>query len=222
MTKPILTVITPTTGKESLSKLIASIDSQSDAALVYHLLLWDDKRESNTTPESYNSANRHSIVCPPGTGRNGAAPGSMLRSIALMAAKTEWITFADDDVWWDSNHLVELQKSIENTHWASTLRTIWAPTGERLGVDRYESVGDDPGRRVPYEMCDGNTMICRCEFGVRAAYMYRETEEYNDDRLMYAFLKQTAGPRGCTNKPTINQICPEKLTEFFRRNCSPE
>jgi hypothetical protein len=47
----LITVITPTTGKKSLGRLIDSIDSQSKAR-VFHLLLWDDKRDSDVNPES--------------------------------------------------------------------------------------------------------------------------------------------------------------------------
>lgn len=219
-----ITIITPTTGKDSLDKLIESIADQDFDASVYHLLLWDDYRsEGSKSPESYNSDNRRSIVFPPGTGRNGSAPGSMLRAAGLTLVKTPWVTFADDDVWWEKNHINVLNRVLSNGgNWATTLRKIWSPTGEYLGVDRFESVGDDPGRKVPYEMVDGNTIICNRQFGVSAAPMYSLTSDYNDDRLMYAFLKQHAGPRISTNTPTINQVCPEKLIGFFTENCSKE
>lgn len=219
-----ITVITPTTGKDGLDKLIETIAAQgTDYHKVYHLLLWDNKREDTASaPESYNSADRCSIVFPAGTGRNGAAPGSKLRAIGLILAKTPWVTFADDDVWWEANHLQALAEATVGKHWGSTLRTVWAPDGDKIGIDRFESVGDDPSRRVPYEMCDGNTIVCKRELGVVASQFYRETTEYNDDRLMYAFLKEKAGPRGSTNIPTINQTCPIVLTDFFRQNCSAE
>lgn len=217
-----LTVITPTTGKASLTDLIHSIDAQ--AAAVFHILLWDDVRDQSArAPESYAAPNRISLVLRGGLGRNGDAPGSALRAIGLMAANTPWVTFADDDVVWERDHTEALQSALENDlHWASTLRTVWAPSGERLGVDRFESVGDDPARKVPYEMCDNNCMVFRREFGTAGAVLYRETRDYNDDRLMYEFLKARAGARGKTGKPTINQICPVRLVEFFRFHCSAE
>jgi hypothetical protein len=216
-----ITVLTPTTGKTSLNKLIESIDTQTTTSNIFHILLWDNKREPNSPdPASFNSTSRFSIVCPDGSGRNGAAPGSMLRSIGLMAARTQWVTLADDDVWWEPNHIELLEKELVGKHWSSTLRKIWSPSMEKLGIDRFESVGNDISRRVPYEMCDGNTMIFQRELGVQAAMLYRETVDYNDDRLMYAFLKANAGTRGSTGIATINHICPEKLIEFFRTNCS--
>jgi hypothetical protein len=134
---------------------------------------------------------------------------------------TPYVTFADDDVAWDENHLSSVLNAIQGLDWASTLRTVWSPTGARLGVDRFESVGDDPARQVPYEMCDNNCIIFRRELGTAAAVLYRETRDYNDDRLMYEFLKVNAGPRGKTGLSTIHQICPEKLVDFFTKYCSP-
>jgi hypothetical protein len=223
MKSKLITVITPTTGKPELDRLVESVDRQTCTEDIFHLLLWDDQRAPGAhAPESYNSSNRLSLVLPAGSGRNGIAPGSPLRAIGLMAANTPWVTFADDDVRWDEDHAEALIRVLPGKKWATTLRTIWSPRGERLGVDRFESVGDDPSRRVPYEMCDNNCMLFARELGSAAAVLYRETQQYNDDRLMYAFLKQHAGSRGTTGKATVHHICPERLIEFFRRNCAPQ
>jgi len=217
-----VTVITPTTGRGSLLRLISSIDAQECEFGIRHLLLWDDKRAvGSPLPDALFGPNRWCLVMPDGFGKFGDAPGSALRAIGLLAADTPWVTFADDDVWWDRNHIQTIWQSAQGHNWASTLRFIWSSEGICLGVDRFESVGDDRGRRVPYEMCDNNCMFFRREFGVAAAPLYRQTLQYNDDRLMYAFLKQHAGRRVTTRVPTVNQICPDRLTAFFRDNCSP-
>jgi hypothetical protein len=218
-----LTVITPTTGRPSLDALIESMDRQTIGNPPFHILLWDNVRDAAArAPESYNSEMRMSMVFPPGFGRSGDAPGSPLRAIGLMMVRTPWATFADDDVRWEDDHLAALSDALDERNWATTLRTVWSPAGKRLGVDRFESVGDDPTRNVPEEMCDNNCMIFKRELGTSAAVLYRETTAYNDDRLMYKFLKDHAGPRGRTNRPTIHHICPDRLVEFFRRNCSPD
>ena len=202
---------------------LSLLERQTIPSVTFHLLLWDDCRSPGASaPESYNCKHRSSLVLPQGFGRNGNAPGSALRAVGLMAATTSWITFADDDVRWESDHLTALFSALANKRWATTLRTIWSPNGERLGVDRFKSVGDDPGRRVPYEMCDNNCMIFSRELGTSAAVLYRETREYNDDRLMYGFLRMHGGPRGHTDTPTLHQTCPERLVDGFRRFCSPQ
>ena len=213
-----ITIITPTTGKASLLKLIESIDRQTAPGQTFHLLLWDDYRDSDLDPFSLNGPSRFSIVAPPGSGRNGDAPGSLLRSIGLMAVRTPWVTFADDDVWWDLDYVETVLPAMAHAQWITVLRKIYTAHGEYLGVDRFESVGDAPTRRVPYEMCDNNTMIFRREYGVSAAHLYRETNQYNDDRLMYSFLKNSA-IKIVVDAATINHVCPVKLEEFFRNNC---
>jgi hypothetical protein len=218
-----ITIITPTIGRASLDILIDTVDRQSVAGVTTHLLLWDDVRDpAARAPESYEGADRHSIVFPAGFGFNGKAPGSPLRAVGLLAARTPWVTFADDDVWWHEQHVEALGAALPGNQWASTLRTIWAADGQRLGVDRFESVGDDPTRSVAYEMLDNNCMIFARPLAVAATGLYRETVNYNDDRLMYAYLKKYAGRRGRTNRATVNQICPDGLTDIFRANCASE
>jgi hypothetical protein len=50
----ILTVITPTTGKKSLMRLIETIDQQDNNKDIFHLLLWDNVRDQNINPKIFN------------------------------------------------------------------------------------------------------------------------------------------------------------------------
>ncbi|MBS0450771.1 MAG: glycosyltransferase family 2 protein [Proteobacteria bacterium] len=220
----VLTVLTPTIGRAGLDALIASIEAQTlGASKIFHILLWDDMREPKARPlAAYDGPRRLSLVLGAGFGRNGQAPGSPLRAVGLMAASTPWVTFADDDVVWAPGHAASLLSAAHGLNWASCLRRIVAPGGDEIGVDRFESVGDDPTRRVAYEMCDGNTMLFRRELGVAAAPLYRETMHYDDDRRLYAFLKANGGPRGRSGQASIRQVCPARLESFFRANCTRE
>ena len=218
-----LTVITPTTGKSGLDRLIKSIDSQTEDVGVRHILLWDNVRSPEARdPRDYETTNRFSIVAPAGFGRNGNAPGSRLRALGLVLAETPWVTFADDDVWWEPEHTQTTMGGNQTSNWITVVRRIWESNNVLIGVDRFESVGDSPSRAVPYEMCDGNTMLFRRELGLLAAPYYRETTEYNDDRLMYDILKKFGGERLSIQSATINQICPSTLREFFKKSCSPD
>lgn len=219
--KYLLTVITPTIGRKNLDDLIQSIENQTIANKIFHILMWDEFREiGSKLPESYNSSNRWSINLPWGLGKNGDAPGSSLRAVALNAADTPYVTFADDDVLWDNNHAETLLDSIDGLNWTSCLRKMYSPDGEYFGVDRFESVGDSSERKVPYEMLDGNCMMFKREFGVVASQLYRFTQDRNDDRLLYNFLKENAGPLGKSNQATINHTCPDFLIDFFKENCT--
>ena len=80
------------------------------------------------------------------------------------------------------------------------------------------------GKQLPSSVVLKSTgeacMMFKRKYGVSAACLYRETTEYNDDRLMYDFLKKYAGEPGKTLTATINQVCPKKLEQFFRKNCT--
>jgi len=213
---PLITVITPTTGKLSLKKLKESLRTQKVPYI--HILLWDDVRDEKADrPETYQDEATLSI-CLRGRMVQGRAAGSALRAVGLMAANTEYVTFADDDVWFDDNHLSSLAEAISGKNWVFSLRKIYSPAGEYIGIDRFESIGDET--KLPYQLVDNNSNMFRRQYGVSAAQFYRETKEYNDDRMMYAFLKQYAGQPGKTGMATVNQICPARLEQFFRKNCS--
>ena len=219
----ILTVITPTIGRDILDRQIESFAKQTVADRIFHIIMWDEKRiDPGIDPFSYNSDNRYNIVIPWGLGKYKGAPGSSLRAIALMAANTTWVTFADDDVVWHPTHAETMLKAANGHHWAASLRNIYSPSGESLGVDRFESVGDDPGRKVPYEMIDNNCMIFNRILGVHAAHLYRLIEGPGDDRHFYAYMKQNAGPLARTHQATIDHTCPDNLVDFFKQNCSKE
>jgi glycosyltransferase involved in cell wall biosynthesis len=230
MTETPITILTPTTGKDSLFKLIESLKRQK--VDYKHILLWDDKRTDSflypktstleiNNPHMFDSYNCYSLVVP-GSFVQGTAYGSALRAIGLMLATTPYVTFADDDCWYDSNHLQNLLQAISknDANWAYCRRKIWANENECIGVDDFESVGDSKDRKVPYEMVDNNCMIFKRRLGTSGAVLYRETMDYNDDRLFYDFLKQYAGVPNVTTIPTINQICPLRLEQMFRKNCT--
>jgi glycosyltransferase involved in cell wall biosynthesis len=212
---PLITVITPTTGRPSLARLIESLRAQSVPYL--HILLWDDKRhEAAADPASYQDDATLSL-CLRGRMIRGKAAGSALRAVGLMAANTEYVTFADDDVWFEGNHFSALMSAISGKNWAFTLRKLYSPSGDFIGVDRFESVGD--ASRRPYQMVDNSSNMFKRVFGVAAAQYFRETEDYNDDRLMYEILSKHAGPPGKTGVATVNQVCPPELEDYFRRYC---
>jgi len=231
--KPLITVITPTTGKDSLFNLIESITKQGIP--VCHILLWDNLKEGrfanpdimkpcDLDKKEYWLEHNYMVINIDMKADmiSELAAGSALRSIGLMASFTDLVTFADDDIIWEDNHLLEIMDAIDGKNWAFCKRKIWTKLNdgnfEFLGVDDFESVGEEA--KTPYKMVDNNCMMFRRRFGVSAACLYRETKEYNDDRLMYAFLKKYAGEPGKTNNASINQVCPKRLETMFRTHCT--
>lgn len=212
-----LTIITPTTGKPSLIRLIESIKKNKKNNHIHHLLIWDKYRDG---PFIESKEEDNYILDSISFSKNivkKSSPGSSLRAIGLMAAQTDFVTFADDDVFWDENHLSSMFAMIQNKNWGYCRRKIFF-NNEFLGIDEFESVGAKA--KTPYKMVDNNCMIFKRIYGSNAAIYYRETQKYNDDRLMYNFLMKNAGTPGETLLPTINQSCPARLVEFFRKNCT--
>lgn len=232
---PVVTIITPTTGKSTLFNLIETITRQN--VPVMHVLLWDDVREDrfangDFTPDKldkqeYWDMHQYMVnnIILKGNRVNGIAKGSSLRAIGLMAANTDLVTFADDDIMWEDGHLLSMIEAVKDKNWGFCKRKIWTklpdnngPQYELIGVDDFESIGD--ASKLPYKMVDNNCMIFKRRFGVAGACLYRETQEYNDDRLMYDFLKTYAGEPAKTELATVNQICPDRLVSFFRNGCT--
>jgi len=224
---PLITVITPTTGKDSLFELRESLSLQSVPHV--HMVLWDDKRDGHFSktgrlyPSDIEGETDLSLtmsVVIKGSLVSGQAYGSAMRAVGLMAANTPYVCFADDDVWFESNHMESLLKAIDGKNWAYCIRDIWSNDGLKyIGEDRFESIGDES--KLPYKLVDNSSLIFKREFGASAACLYRETKEYNDDRLMFQFMTKYAGVPGKSGMVTVNQRCPIRLETFFRLNCVP-
>ena len=165
-----------------------------------------------------DDADTYSIVIP-GRFIQSSAAGSALRAVGLMAAQGDYVTFADSDVWYEPGHLKHLLGLVHDCDWAFCRRRIWKSDGSYLGVDNFESVGESPDRQVDYVLVDNNTMIFARHLGVAGAAMYRQTTEYNDDRLMTRFLYAQGGNHRETRKATINQVCPAHLEQMFETHC---
>ena len=227
-----VSIITSTIGEPSLAKLLESIYAQD--VDFEHIVLWDEKwagddpemrdkgcvnpldvRDDCRWERSYN-------IEIPGTMVQGPACGSALRSIGLMAARGDYVTFADSDVWWDKDHLKNMLALIENKNWCYCRRKVYNANNDLLGQDNFESVGNSPERLVPYEMVDNNCMMFKRRYGTSGAVLYRETQDYNDDRLMYKFLKDNAGEPNVTKEATVHQVCPKRLEQMFTQFCTNE
>lgn len=230
MSEPLVTIITPTTGRESLFHLIESITKQG--VPVHHILLWDDNRdgrfnqktdlehEIKLTPmepadldkkeywEEYNYKVTNVLL--KGSYNKGIDKGSALRAIGLMVADTDMVTFADDDVIWEKDHLVKLMESLKGRKWAHSGRKIWV----KIKENAFECLG------VPKDLpISHNCILFLRRFGVSAACIYRESEKGKCDESMSEFLQSFCGDPGVLEYPTVNQTCPTAKAIQFKKNC---
>lgn len=232
MDKPLLTVITPTNGRDCLFLLIESLKKQK--LPIKHLILWNNDRDGKFLfPSSENTNKKLSPLSPYSLDikkdhyasnniiLEGNLTNSSLKGVGLMIADSNFVTFADDNVMWEENHALSMINSIKANNWVYCKRRMWAKlpdeSYEYLGVDEFESIGE--GAKTEYKTIDNNCIIFRRRIGSSMSVSFREAKE-NDDRIMYDFLKKYGGEYSESNSETVNVVCEERLIEFFRSNCT--
>jgi hypothetical protein len=88
----------------------------------------------------YSTSKRHGGV-------HEARDGGAIRATLSLLANSRLVATLDDDNTWESNHLAVLERAIAGRTWAATQRyLVDEDTGERLCVDRWDSVGVNRGR----------------------------------------------------------------------------
>lgn len=111
-----ITVITLTRGRpQALRRAIESVDRQTTAATVDHLLIVDDCSETAQVLDAgvWPSRVRWRLASRAPGERSGTPRISRLRNGAVRSVDTEWIAFLDDDNSWRSDHLQSLLDTSE-------------------------------------------------------------------------------------------------------------
>lgn len=205
MDKYLFTVITPTTGKESLFFLINSLKQQNMP--ISHILLWDNQREgrfANFDPVTLSTQTPTELDCvdPMYKCTNIVINDdvvkdysvNILRSIGLMSAMTEFVTFADDNVVWENNHASTIINSIGDKKWGYSNYKVWKTAED----NQFEYIGTDKN-------IDNNALFFRRRFGSSASCIYRETKN-GESVEMFQFLTKHAGLPCVIEKETLNVV----------------
>ena len=80
-------------------------------------------------------------------GLHEARDGGATRTMASFMANSRYVAYLDDDNTWAEDHLSVLHEAIQGHAWAASERILVDElTGEKLCVDRWDSVGTDRGR----------------------------------------------------------------------------
>ena len=152
------------------------------------------------------------------------APGAAARAIGLIWATTPYVTFCDDDCWFEDEHLEWMLHNLreENVAWGWGLRRIWTNSGRYLGVDRFESYGEDS--KTPYKMAEMNATVMQRQLGVKWAAINRDIATYDEDRRLYQWLRDdpATGDGFASGIAGLNQVCPRRLEMMFEEGCSAE
>lgn len=138
MNIPLVTVITPTLGKDHLYKAIESVGSQTYSN-IQHLVISDGVLISSEKIKYVDY-----ISLPYNVGANGFN-GHRIYGCATFLAKGDYICFLDDDNWFDDDHIQSMMDVIRSGNkWACSLRKIIDEDGSFVCNDDCESLGKWP------------------------------------------------------------------------------
>jgi glycosyltransferase involved in cell wall biosynthesis len=146
--KPIVTVITPTTGAPYLKQAIESVCAQTYAN-IQHLVVVDGiYQEANKIIDEckmgVNGGDIDVVNLPYATGID-RYNGHRIYGAAIYLAKGDYVCFLDEDNWFEPDHIESLMDVIEaGNQWAFSLRKITDKDGNYMCNDDCESLGKWP------------------------------------------------------------------------------
>ena len=143
-----VTVITPTIGSIKVLDAIKSVQNQTYENLT-HLLVIDGPEyieafQKLQVPLQVDTP--ITLTCSPfNTGANGFY-GHRIYSAYPHLIDSDYISFLDEDNWYEPEHIESLVDTIESTgsDWVHSLRSVHAPDGSFAIADKCESLGKYP------------------------------------------------------------------------------
>lgn len=140
MNRPLVTVITATTGSDLLEQNIQSIAQQTYSNL-QHLVVVDGETHYKKASKNLLASN-DIIVLPYATGTD-QYNGHRIYGGCTYFAKGQFITYLDEDNWVEKNHIESLIECIEGdiNKWAYSLRKIVDFSGNFICNDDCENLG---------------------------------------------------------------------------------
>ena len=214
-------VIVTTCCRPSLVRAIESIFHQDHKKLI-HILIGVDKELFGNFSEIYQDFEKRRpdnillTVINPGystssrhNGIHSCIFGGSLKTALTFLASSRYVTYLDDDDWYESSHLRLLRSAIEGNSWAFSLCNYAdSDRGVILGPDEIESVG--PGQGIYNDnfggfvrpsalMMDKLRLASIMHLWSESAFPNREGE----DRLIFNALLPF-NDFGQTGIPTVN------------------
>ena len=140
--KPLVTVITPTTGASYLKQALESVKSQTYEN-VQHLVVVDGNHpKAHVMLQDYPEVDVIELPYPTGIDRYN---GHRIYGASTYLAKGEYLCFLDEDNWLEPDHVESMMKVIEaGNQWAFSLRKITDKDGNYVCNDDCESLGKWP------------------------------------------------------------------------------
>lgn len=140
--KPLITIITPTTGNPHLAKAVQSVENQTYENIQY-LVVVDGKHRVKNTHEVLSTINckrYETIILPQATGYD-QYNGHRIYGAMTYISEGQFLCFLDEDNWYEPNHVESLVEAVEGKTWAYSLRKIIDQENNFICNDDCESLG---------------------------------------------------------------------------------
>lgn len=214
--QPIVTVITPTTGNELLSRCYESVARQTYKN-VQHLIVVDGKEREflantvlmNVADEYRGHPMRDLCVLPYATGKD-RYNGHRIYGAFTFIAKGEYIVFLDEDNFLEPTHIEDLVTMIQNKQlqWGFSFRNIW-DENDKVCEDNCESLGLWRSILGPTDFfVDVNCYMLSKPVALSIAPIwyrkFREPGQVEIDRAIMGALRQHFPKFDGTRKYTVN------------------
>jgi len=147
--KPLVTVITPTTGAPCLRQALDSVKNQTYDN-IQHLVVVDGQPKGRVIAREYPHIDLIDLPYPTGLDRFN---GHRIYGASVYLAKGDLVCFLDEDNYYDTTHIESLVKVIEKGNdWAFSLRKIVDKESNYVCLDDCESLGK-------WESCIGDYFV---------------------------------------------------------------
>jgi len=203
--KPLVTVITPTTGAPCLRQALGSVKNQTYDN-IQHLVVVDGQPKGRVIAREYPHIDLIDLPYPTGQDQYN---GHRIYGAMTYIAKGDFLCFLDEDNWYEPNHIETLVDVIsKGNKWAYSLRKIVSQDGEYICNDDCESLGKWTSV-INDKFIDVNCfMIPRISALGFSPYWYRRArhpqEQPEVDRILSPYMMQTQTEFDTNGQYTIN------------------
>jgi glycosyltransferase involved in cell wall biosynthesis len=205
--KPLVTVITPTTGSHQLYNVLASVNNQTYSN-IEHIVVADGPQYSNVTQRMLEGSQALLIQLPYNTGHS-QYNGHRIYGAMSYIANGDYLCFLDQDNWYENNHIESLVDVIQQGNdWAYSLRKIVSQEGRYICNDDCESLGKW-NSVINDKFIDVNCFMIPKMAAINfSPYWYRRArhpqEQPEVDRILSPFMIQNFQKFDTTGEYTVN------------------
>lgn len=203
--KPLVTVITPTTGAPCVRQALDSVKNQTYDN-IQHLVVVDGQPKGRVIAKEYPHIDLVDLPYPTGKDQYN---GHRIYGAMTYIANGELLCFLDEDNWYEPNHIETLVDVIsKGNKWAYSLRKIVSQDGEYICNDDCESLGKWTSV-INDKFIDVNCfMIPKAAALGFSPYWYRRArhpqEQPEVDRILSPFMMQNLPEFDTNGQYTIN------------------